>query len=142
KALRFWQTLVHEDRVMRPPPGRDYNAWQATNQDFLAERAAIIWNSTAFLRNLEESARFPIVCHPLPKDVRASVPTGGTFFIVLAGAPAEERRAARAFLRFMCEPDQTIEWATRTGYLPVTDAAIDRQRAEGFYAKHPNDEVS
>src|SRR5262249_57090307 len=31
RAIRFWQSLVREDRTMKPPPGRDYNAWQAAN---------------------------------------------------------------------------------------------------------------
>ena len=142
RALAFWQRMVHVDRVMRPPPGRDYNAWQATNQDFLAGRAAITWTSTAFLRYLEENARFPVIAAPLPKDVRASVPTGGTFFVVLRAAPREEKEAAWAFLRWMCEADQTIDWATRTGYLPVTEPAIARLEANGYYASHPNDHVA
>ncbi|WP_394842194.1 ABC transporter substrate-binding protein [Pendulispora brunnea] len=142
KALAFWQRLVHEDKVMRPPPGRDYNAWQATNQDFLAGKAAITWTSTAFLRYLEENARFPVVAANLPRDVRPAVPTGGTFFTVLRQAPREEKEAAWSFLRWMCEPDQTIEWATRTGYLPITEPAIRRLRETGYYAKHPNDEVA
>jgi sn-glycerol 3-phosphate transport system substrate-binding protein len=142
KALRFWQDLVHTDRVMRPPPGRDYNAWQATNQDFLAERVALTWTSTAFLRYLEDNARFPVIAAPLPRDVRASVPTGGTFFVVLRGAPPAEKEAAWAFLRFMCEPAQTLDWATRTGYLPVTDPAVQQLFDQGYYAKHPNDRVA
>jgi len=142
KALRFWQRLVHVDRVMRPPPGRDYNAWQATNQDFLAGRVAITWTSTAFLRYLEENARFPVVAAPLPRDVRASVPTGGTLFVVLRGAPPEEKQAAWEFLRWMCEDEQTIAWATRTGYLPVTTSAVARLDAQGYYREHPNDRVA
>ena len=142
RALRFWQGLVHVHRVMRPPAGRDYNAWNATNQDFLAGRAPIIWTSTAFLRYLEENAKFPVRAAPLPRGVRESVPTGGTFFVVLRAAPIEEKEGAYAFLRFMCEPEQTIEWATRTGYMPVTQPAIDRLRSEGWYRSHPNDDVA
>ena len=44
---------------MKPPPGRDYNAWQVGQHDFLSGRAAMIWTSTAFLRYLEENARVP-----------------------------------------------------------------------------------
>jgi sn-glycerol 3-phosphate transport system substrate-binding protein len=142
RALRFWQTLVHDDRSMRPPPGRDFNAWEVTNQDFLSGRASIIWTSTAFLRYLEENARFPVVAAPLPRDVRASVPTGGTFFVVMRGAPPPEKRAAWEFLRWMCAPEQTIAWATRTGYLPVSRGAIESLSARGYYAEHPNDRVA
>lgn len=142
RALRLWQELVHTDRVMRPPPGRDYNAWQATNQDFLSGRAALIETSTAFLRYLEENAKFPVVAAPLPAGIRRAAPTGGTFFVMLRGAPPEEKQAAWAFLRFMCETQQTIDWATRTGYLPVTLDAVQKLRDDGYYEKHPNDQVA
>lgn len=142
RALRLWQDLVHRERVMRPPPGRDYDAWNVTNQDFLGGRAAFIWTSTAYIRYLEDNAKFPVVAAPLPKDVRASVPTGGTFFVVARQAPDEERRAAERFLRFFCEDDQAAFLSTRTGYLPITEPAVLRMRAEGFFTKHPNDAVA
>jgi sn-glycerol 3-phosphate transport system substrate-binding protein len=142
RALAFWQRLVHEDKSMRPPPGRDYNAWQATNQDFLAGRAALIWTSTAFLRYLEENAKFPVVAAKLPFDRQPACPTGGTHFVVVRKAPTEEKQAAWRFLRWMVEADQTIAWANRTGYLPVTNAALQRLSESGYYAAHPNDRVA
>jgi sn-glycerol 3-phosphate transport system substrate-binding protein len=142
RALAFLQTLVGEDRVMRPPPGRDYNAWQATNTDFLAGRAAMIWTSTAFLRYLEDNAKFPVGAAPLPRDVKRGVPTGGTFFVMPRGAPAESQEAAWAFLRFMTSPEQANAWATRTGYLPVSAAGQRSLEASGHYDTHPNDAVA
>lgn len=141
-ALRLWQDMVHRDKVMRPPPGRDYDAWNVTNEDFLGGRAAFIWTSTAYIRYLEDRARFPVVAAPLPRDVRASVPTGGTFFVMVAQAPDEEKRAAARFLRFFYEPEQATLLSTRTGYLPVTTTAVARMRQEGFFTKHPNDDVA
>lgn len=142
RALRFWQDLIHRDRAMRPPPGRDYDAWNATNQDFLSGRAAFIWTSTAYIRYLETNAKFPVVAAPLPRDVKASVPTGGTFFVVMKDAPTEEKLAAARFLRFLCEPDQAAAIASRTGYLPVTIPAVEKLRAERFFEAHPNDAVA
>jgi sn-glycerol 3-phosphate transport system substrate-binding protein len=74
--------------------------------------------------------------------VRASVPTGGTFFVVVKQAPDEEKAAAARFLRFFCEADQAAYLSTRTGYLPITTPAVERMRAEGFFTKHPNDAVA
>ncbi|MCW5833804.1 MAG: ABC transporter substrate-binding protein [Labilithrix sp.] len=142
RALRLWQDLIHRERVMRPPPGRDYDAWNVTNQDFLGGRAAFIWTSTAYIRYLEDNARFPVVAAPLPRDVRASVPTGGTFFVVVRQAPDEEKAAAARFLRFFCEAEQAAYVSTRTGYLPTTGPAVDKMRADGFFAAHPNDDVA
>lgn len=142
KALRYWQDLVHRDGVMRPPPGRDYDAWNVTNQDFLGGRVAFIWTSTAYIRYLEDNAHFPVVAAPLPRDVRASVPTGGTFFVVVKEAPEDEKAAAARFLRFFCETDQAAYVSTKTGYLPVTEPAVAKMRADGFYADHPNDAIA
>src|SRR5688572_24042826 len=142
KALAFLQRLVHGERVMRLPPGRDYNAWQVTNQDFLAGRVAMTFMSTAFLRYIEENSRFPVVVAPLVANVRRAVPTGGTFFVIPASAPVEEKHAAWEFLRFMSAPEQALEFATRTGYLPVAEGATRRLHQSGFFEKHPNDAVA
>jgi sn-glycerol 3-phosphate transport system substrate-binding protein len=142
RALEFWQTLVHRDKTMRPPLGRDYNAWQAAMQDFLSGRAAIIWSSTAFLRYVEENARFRVAVAGLPRETTRAVPTGGTFFVILRDAPSDEKKAAWDFLRWMARPRQTIEWSTSTGYMPVTRSAVNELRDSGYYAKHPNDEVA
>jgi sn-glycerol 3-phosphate transport system substrate-binding protein len=142
KAIRLWQRLVHEDHVMRPPPGRDYQAWQSSNESFLQERIAVMWSSTAFVRYLENNARFPVLAAPLPADVRASVPTGGTMFVLMRAAPDAEKQAAWDFVRWMCDPEQTIAWSTRTGYMPVTRPAVQRLVERGWYASHPNDRVA
>jgi sn-glycerol 3-phosphate transport system substrate-binding protein len=142
RALEFWQTLVHGDGVMRPPLSRDYNAWQVAMQDFLSGRAAIIWSSTAFLRYVEENARFRVRVAGLPVDKKRAVPTGGTFFVILRGAPQAEKNAAWEFLRWMVLPKQTIEWSSSTGYLPVTRSAVGELVASGYYDAHPNDKIA
>lgn len=142
EAIELWQRMAYEHNCMRPPPGRDYNAWQVTNQDFLAGRAAIIYTSTAFLRYLEDNASFPVRAAPLPGYRRRAVPTGGTFFVMLKAAPDAEKLGAWSFLHWMMQPEQTIEWATSTGYMPVAQHAVRQLQDRGFYNKSPNDKVA
>ncbi len=142
EAVEWWQTLVHRDQSMKRPPGRDYNAWEATNQDFLAGRTSMIWTSTAFLKYLEENARFPVLAAPLPTHRRAAVPTGGTHWVVMRNAPRAAKETAWAFLRWMLEPAQVVEWATSTGYMPVARSAVDQLERTGYYSRHPNDRVA
>ena len=142
RALEFWQDLVLRDGSMKPPPGRDYNAWQEVNQSFLAGRTAMIWSSTAFLKYLEENAPFPVIAAPLPAGVRFSVPTGGTHWVMLKAAPRAEKEVAWRFLTFMQATQQAMDWARFTGYLPVTEAAVFRLAAQGYYREHPNDRVA
>jgi sn-glycerol 3-phosphate transport system substrate-binding protein len=141
-AIRFWQRLVRSDGSMRPPPGRDYQAWQSTNESFLQQRIAMMWTSTAFVRYLEDNAKFPVVAAPLPRNRRAAVPTGGTMFVLLREAAREEKVAAWDFVRWMCQTEQTISWATRTGYMPVTRPAVEQLIERGYYKKYPNDRVA
>jgi sn-glycerol 3-phosphate transport system substrate-binding protein len=140
-ALSFWQRLVREG-VMKPPPGRDYNAWEQLSQDFLSGRVAMMWSSTAFVRYLEETADFPILALALPRSVRRSVPTGGTHFVMLKSASSELKQAAWRFVRFMLEADEAAYWSSETGYLPVTLGAVQKLEARGFYGKHPNYRVA
>jgi sn-glycerol 3-phosphate transport system substrate-binding protein len=142
EALRFWQRLVREERVMRPPPGRDYQSWQSTNESFLRGRVAMMWSSTAYVRYLEDNASFPVVAAPLPRHRRASVPTGGTMFVLVRSAPEDEKRAAWDFVRWMCRDEQAMAWSTATGYMPITRTAVARLEAEGWYRRHPNDRVA
>lgn len=142
RAIELWQAMVREERTMKPPPGRDYNAWDAVNADFLSQRAAMIWTSTAYLRYLEENARFEVGAAPLPRDVRASVPVGGTMFVMPRGAPKDAQIAAFTFLRWMMRPAQANAWATRTGYIPISREGIAELTRSGHYAKHPNDRVA
>ncbi len=141
EALELWQDLV-KSGLMKPPPGRDYNAWEQCNQDFLSGRAAMIWSSTAFLKYLEAHARFRVQAAPLPEFRKRAVPTGGTFWVVMRAAAAEQKAAAVRFLRFMHEPEQVIEWSTRTGYIPVTRSAVNELTRRGYYAAHQNDAVA
>ncbi|HET9953009.1 MAG TPA: ABC transporter substrate-binding protein [Polyangiaceae bacterium] len=142
EAIQLWQHLVTGLRVMKPPPGRDYNAWEQTNQDFLAGRVAMIWTSTAFLKYLEQNARFPVIAAPLPAGERHAVPTGGTHWVITKASPVDDQVAAARFLEFMFRAENVIEWATRTGYIPVTLDAIDRLTERGHYQAHPNEAVA
>src|SRR5260370_2944974 len=109
--------------------------------DCWSGRAAIIWSSTAFLRYVEENARFRVAVAGLPGETTRAVPTGGTFFVILRDAPANEKKAAWDFLRWMARPRQTIEWSTSTGYMPVTRSAVNQLRDSAYYANHPNAEL-
>ncbi len=51
---------------------------------------------------------------------------GGASIYVMDGHSDEEIEAAKAFLTFIREPEQQIEFTRATGYLPVTETALDQ----------------
>jgi sn-glycerol 3-phosphate transport system substrate-binding protein len=138
EALQFWVDLVNGDRTMKRPPGKDYNAWEVTNTDFLNGRAAMIYTSTAFLNYMTENAKFKLGTAFLPGKAKQAVPTGGTFFVIARDAPAAEKEAGWAFLKWMTDPAQTISLSKATGYMPIRSSAINGPEMQDFYRQHPN----
>ena len=41
----------------------------------------------------------------------------------------------------MTEREQAMEWATSTGYIPVSRGAVAELARTGYYDAHPNDKV-
>ena len=143
KAIRFWQRLVHDEQVMRPPPGRDYQAWQSSNESFLQGRIAMMWSSTAYVRYLEDNARFPVArgAAAARTCARACRPAARCSSSC-ARRPTRRSRPPGTSSAGCASAEQTIAWSTRTGYMPVTRPAVERLVERGWYQHHPNDRVA
>ena len=87
----------------------------------------------------DDGTTYPIVCeaYPLPnfKGTKPYAVQQGAGMVVARGAP-EQEYAATVFLRWFTQPEQNINFAIHSGYLPVTKRAnncealnleIDRQ---------------
>ena len=60
---------------------------------------------------------------PLPKDVEAAAPFQGTNITMFANSTEAEQVAAFEFMKFLITPENTVDWAKATGYLPVRESA-------------------
>jgi sn-glycerol 3-phosphate transport system substrate-binding protein len=142
EALQFWIDMVHKDKTMKQPPGKDYSAWEVANTDFLNGRVAMIFTSTAFLNYITQNAKFKVGTAFLPARAKSAVPTGGTYFVMMKDAPAPQKEAGWAFMKWMTEPAQTISLAKATGYMPIRTSAINSAEMQGFYKENPNYKVA
>ena len=142
EALQFWVDLVNKQKIMKRPPGKDYNAWEVTNTDFLNQKAAMIFTSTAFVNYLTENAKFHMATTFLPRKVKFAGPTGGTFFVMLKDATPAQKEAGWAFIKWMAEPAQAIYWSQNTGYICVSESAIASPEMQKFYKDNPNYRVA
>jgi len=138
EALQFWVDLVNRDKTMKRPPGKDYNAWEVTNTDFLNQRAAMIYTSTAFLNHMTQNAKFKLGTAFLPGKVKQAVPTGGTFFVIARDAPTPQKEAGWAFVKWMTDPAQTASLSQATGYMPIRLSAINSPEMLDFFKANPN----
>jgi sn-glycerol 3-phosphate transport system substrate-binding protein len=67
---------------------------------------------------------------------------GGATLWVLRDRPSEEYKGVAKFFAYLSRPDVQAAWHQSTGYLPITRAAFDLTRAQGFYDRNPGTAIS
>ncbi|MFT4275531.1 MAG: sn-glycerol-3-phosphate ABC transporter substrate-binding protein UgpB [Rhodopseudomonas sp.] len=67
---------------------------------------------------------------------------GGATLWVLRGRPAAEYKGVAKFFAYLSKPEVQAAWHQHTGYLPITKAAYDLTRAQGFYDRNPGTAIS
>lgn len=64
----------------------------------------------------------------------------GTNIVMFSSASTLQKNAAWTFMKWLSEPAQTAYWATHTGYLPVTRAALPLMTT--YYNTHPYQKIA
>ena len=67
---------------------------------------------------------------------------GGATLWVLKGRPEADYRGAAKFFSYLSRPGVQAWWHQMTGYLPITRAAYNLTRMQGFYDRHPGTDIS
>jgi sn-glycerol 3-phosphate transport system substrate-binding protein len=67
---------------------------------------------------------------------------GGATLWVLRDRPRDEYKGVAKFFAYLSKPDVQASWHQNTGYLPITRAAFDLTRAQGFYDRNPGTAIS
>jgi sn-glycerol 3-phosphate transport system substrate-binding protein len=67
---------------------------------------------------------------------------GGATLWVLRDRPRDEYKGIAKFFAFLSRPEVQAAWHQNTGYLPITRAAFDLTRAQGFYDRNPGTAIS
>ncbi len=111
---------------------------------FPAGQAAISFNSSAGRAQVEREARFRWASVVLPhhadvtQSPRNGVIGGASLWAFTArNRTAEEYRGVAEFYRFISDVEQDKWWHQVTGYVPLTIAAFEASREEGYYQRNP-----
>ena len=67
---------------------------------------------------------------------------GGASLWVMQGKDSDTYKGVAEFLDFLAKPENAAEWHQKTGYLPITKAAYDLTREQGFYDKNPGADIA
>ena len=125
--------------------GRDADGFAS----FPAGKAAMSFNSSAGRAQVQREAKFrwASVVLPYHDDVlqspRNGVIGGASLWTLTArNRTAEEYRGVAEFYRFISDVEQDKWWHHVTGYVPLTLAAYEASRAEGFYTQNPGTDAA
>lgn len=66
---------------------------------------------------------------------------GGAALFAMSGKSDEENKATAAFFKYLTSPEVQYMWHRETGYVPITIAAYDMAKADGYYDRKPAAEV-
>jgi sn-glycerol 3-phosphate transport system substrate-binding protein len=115
--------------------------------NFRAGECAFFTESSAGYAGVKDEAQFEFEIRPLPywstvKGAPQNTIIGGSSLWVLSGHDADEYKGVAQFLSFLSSSDIQAKWHQDTGYLPITTAAYEQTKAEGFYEKNPGTDIA
>lgn len=104
-------------------------------------------NSSAYYGGIKKQAEFEFGQTMLPLDTGvASAPQnsiiGGATLWALAGHESEEYKGVAKFMTYLSSPEVQAWWHQETGYVPITTAAYELSREQGFYDANPGTDTA
>jgi sn-glycerol 3-phosphate transport system substrate-binding protein len=117
------------------------------DQRFRNSECGIVIASSAARAEIIANAKFEIGYGMLPywpnlTDAPQNSIIGGGSLWVLKGRPEAEYKGVARFFAFLSRADVQASWHQWTGYLPITRAAYDLSRSNGFYERNPGTDIS
>ena len=114
---------------------------------FYSQECAMYMNSSSSRAGVVNNAKdFEVGYGMLPyyADVKGAPQNtiiGGATLWVLKGHDAEEYKGVADFFRYLSTPEVQADWHQFSGYLPITQAAYDLGKTQGYYEKNPGTDV-
>ncbi|WP_316165621.1 MULTISPECIES: sn-glycerol-3-phosphate ABC transporter substrate-binding protein UgpB [unclassified Bradyrhizobium] len=120
---------------------------QAAEPRFQKGECGIFIGSSATRADIKANSKFEVGYGMMPywPDVAAAPQNsiiGGATLWVLRDRPAAEYKGVAKLFAYLSRPDVQAAWHQNTGYLPITQAAFDLTRAQGFYDRNPGAAIS
>ena len=120
---------------------------QSAEPRFQNGECGIFIGSSATRADIKANSKFEIGYGMMPywPDVKSAPQNsiiGGATLWVLRDRPREEYKGVARFFAYLSQPGVQAAWHQNTGYLPITRAAFELTRAQGFYERNPGSAIS
>jgi sn-glycerol 3-phosphate transport system substrate-binding protein len=126
----------------------DYSG-RATSAEprFQNGECGIFLGSSATRADIRANSKFEVGYGMLPywpgvEGAPQNTSIGGATLWVLRDRPRAEYKGVAKFFGYLSQPQIQATWHQNTGYLPITRAAFDLTRAQGFYERNPGTAIS
>ena len=137
--------VKHLENLVELQKDKTYDYAGRTNTGegrFTSGECPIYLTSSAFFGNVKAQAKFNFTNAPMPyypdvKDAPQNSIIGGASLWVMGGKNAEEYKGVAKFLTFLSDTDRQVWIHKASGYLPITKAAYEKAKEEGFYKDQP-----
>ena len=120
--------------------------WGDNQTPFETGEVAMWMGSSGSFGGLLNSADFDFSATYLPYwESITTEPTqtfiGGAALFALSGHSQMENKGSAEFFKFLSSTDIQKFWHKETGYVPITSAAYDSAKSEGYYNEKPQAEI-
>jgi sn-glycerol 3-phosphate transport system substrate-binding protein len=114
---------------------------------FTSGECAMITTSSGSYANIKASAKFAwrVATLPYYADVKGAPQNtiiGGATLWVLNQKNKDMYKGIAKFFTFLSSPAVQSDWHQKTGYVPITLAAYDLTRKQGFYESNPGTDIA
>ena len=117
------------------------------NAKFSSGECGMFMGSTGLAGGFERTMKDPFGMTVLPywPDVAGAPQNGvlgGATLWVLSGKSAAEYKGVAKFFSYLSDTEVQAAWHQKTGYVPITLAAYELSKKQGFYEKQPGRDIS
>jgi sn-glycerol 3-phosphate transport system substrate-binding protein len=120
--------------------------WADNQQAFYDQKVAMWLGSSGSFGGLKKGAKFDFGTTYLPyweKFIKEGAQTfiGGAALFVFSGKSDEKYKGVAKFLQYLTSPENQYFWHKSTGYVPITKAAYELAKKDGYYKESPDAEI-
>src|SRR5258706_1431399 len=114
---------------------------------FFSGECAMMTSSSGAQANIRRNAKFDFSVNFLPyhdeiKGAPQNSIIGGATLWVMSGKKPAEYKGVTKFFSYLSSTAVQTEWAKGTGYVPITNAAFEAMKKEGYYEKVPGADIA
>jgi len=124
-----------------------YGTGWGDNQTPFNEGKVAMWlGSSGSFGGISKTVEFPFSATYLPywdavEGAGTGTFIGGAALFAMSGKPAEENQCVASFYEYLTSPEVQYMWHKETGYVPITNAAYELAKKDGYYNEAPAAEI-